>query len=271
MNLNSDDFSNNIHEFVSSVTNVLYQCSEMCQGEPRGGEGGVGTYTHHWERLLWDRDDSRVWRAIDWKGRFQGGNKTDECPTDHEFKEYLEKVLNPEENETVGDDIQSIVNVPILDDQITVEEIQSQINNNKPDKAYGPDGVSPGVLKMLPAQWLLMLAVLFNALFLSASYPSLWTLAKFFTIFKKGNPQEPKNYRGITVINCLAKLYDMILCSRLERWFKPYREQAGAQRGRGCIEHIVALRLLTHMARKKKKKLFVVFVDFSQAYDLVPR
>ena len=25
------------------------------------------------------------------------------------------------------------------------------------------------------------------------------------------------------------------------------------------------------MARKKKKKLFVVFVDFSQAYDLVPR
>ena len=151
------------------------------------------------------------------KGGFRGGNKTDECPTDHKFKEYFEKVLNPEENETVGDDIQSIVNVPILDDQITAEEIQSQINNIKPGKACGPDGVSPGVLKMLPSQWLLKLAVLFNALFLSASYPSLWTLARFFTIFKKGNRQEPKNYRGITVINCLAKLYDMILCSRLER------------------------------------------------------
>ena len=65
MNLNPDDFNNNIHEFVSSVTNVLYQRAEMCQGEPRGGEGGGGAYTDHWECLLWDKDDSRVWRAID--------------------------------------------------------------------------------------------------------------------------------------------------------------------------------------------------------------
>ena len=63
----------------------------------------------------------------------------------------------------------------------------------------------------------------------------------------------------------------MILCSRLEIWFKPYREQAGAQKGRGYLEHIITLRLLTDLARKKKRKLFVVFVDFRQAYDLVPR
>ena len=33
----------------------------------------------------------------------------------------------------------------------------------------------------------------------------------------------------------------------------------------------MTLRLLIDLARKKKEKLFVVFVDFSQAYDLVPR
>ena len=63
----------------------------------------------------------------------------------------------------------------------------------------------------------------------------------------------------------------MVLCNRLELWFKPYREQAGAQRGRGCIEHIVSLRLLTDYAKKKNKKLFITFVDFSKAYDLVPQ
>ncbi len=41
--------------------------------------------------------------------------------------------------------------------------------------------------------------------------------------------------------------------------------------GRGCIEHIVTLRLLTDLARKKKRKLFVTFADFTQAYYLVPR
>ena len=54
-------------------------------------------------------------------------------------------------------------------------------------------------------------------------------------------------------------------------WFKACREQAGAQRGRGCTEHMLTIRLLTDYAKQKKQKLFVTFVDFSQAYDEVPR
>ena len=72
-------------------------------------------------------------------------------------------------------------------------------------------------------------------------------------------------------MNALAKLYDMILNARLQQWFAPSREQAGAQPGRGCLEHIVCLRLLTDMAKRKRRTLFVTFVDFSKAYDLVPR
>ena len=63
----------------------------------------------------------------------------------------------------------------------------------------------------------------------------------------------------------------MVLSARLSQWFVPYREQAGSQAGRGSIEHIVTLRLLMDVARRKKKKLFITFVDFSKAYDCVPR
>ena len=69
----------------------------------------------------------------------------------------------------------------------------------------------------------------------------------------------------------ISKLYDYILNNRLNLWFKPDREQAGAQPKRGCIEQIVALRLLLNYSFKKWKKLFVGFVDFSKAYDRVPR
>ena len=112
---------------------------------------------------------------------------------------------------------------------------------------------------------------MFNIIFTSAFYPVSWTRAKLFMLFKRGNRKDPNNYRGISVISSIAKLYDMVLCNRLELWFKPYREQAGAQKGRGCLEHIVSLRLLTDYSRRKKKKLFITFVDFSKAYDLVPR
>ena len=63
----------------------------------------------------------------------------------------------------------------------------------------------------------------------------------------------------------------MVLAARLSQWFIPYREQAGSQSGRGCVEHIVTLRILMDIARRKKLKLFVTFVDFSKAYDCVPR
>ncbi len=46
--------------------------------------------------------------------------------------------------------------------------------------------------------------------------------------------------------------------------------QAGAQEKRECVENTVALRLYD-MARRRKLTLFVTFIDFSQAYDRVPR
>ena len=64
-------------------------------------------------------------------------------------------------------------------------------------------------------------------------------------------------------MNSIAKLYDMILSDRLYQWFRPFREQAGAQRHRGCLKHIVSLRILTDMARRRKLKLFVTFIAFS--------
>ena len=154
---------------------------------------------------------------------------------------------------------------------MTYDEVSTEIKNMKPNKACGPDGVPPGVFRSLPAHWIVLIMGLFNLIFSSASYPVSWTNAKMFKIFKRGSRKEPKKYRGITIINSIAKLYDVILCARLNQWFKPFREQAGAQKGRGCIEHIVTLRLLTDLARKKKRKLYITFVDFSQAYDRVPR
>ena len=141
----------------------------------------------------------------------------------------------------------------------------------KPDKSSGPDGIPPGIYKLLNFEWLILLTNLFNLIFSNAIYPVQWSNAKLFMLFKRGNRNDPNNYRGISVINSIAKIFDMILCSRLEQWFKPYREQAGAQKGRGCIEQIVTLRIICDYAKKKKSKLFITFVDFSKAYDVVPR
>ena len=73
-------------------------------------------------------------------------------------------------------------------------------------------------------------------------------------------------------MDTIAKVFDSLLCSLSNgAWFHLDREQAGAQKGRGCTEQIVTLRLLFEYALSKRALLFVVFVDFSKAYDNVPR
>ncbi|CAL4160865.1 unnamed protein product, partial [Meganyctiphanes norvegica] len=158
------------------------------------------------------------------------------------FKDFFDQALNSDEPTTL-EHITSETYVPVLDDPITELEVREQVAHLKSEKAAGTDGIPPGVIRLLPATWIVFITIILNKLFLNSVYPQSWSLAKLFTIYKKGNKLLPSNYRGITIINCLAKVFDMILCHRLQLWFRPYREQAGSQRGRGCLEHITTLRL----------------------------
>ena len=82
---------------------------------------------------------------------------------------------------------------------------------------------------------------------------------------------DPNNYRGISIPAALGKIYDLVLCRRFTLWYKPKYEQAGAQKGRGCEEQILTLRLLIDIARKSNRTLYVTFIDYVKAYDKVNR
>ena len=128
----------------------------------------------------------------------------------------------------------------------------------------------PGIIKLLNTAWILFIVFVLNSVFF-LTYPFSWTKAKFFSIFKSGNPLEPGNYRGINIMAALPKLYDHVINNRLKQWFKSDEEQAGAKKGRGCEEQILVLRLLIDIARKTKAPLYIIFVDFAKAYDKINR
>ena len=263
------EVTDDLHAFAAQISESLYMSAASSRASPmrHRDEGSLC----RWARLLSDPDDRRVWEAIDWKGKYQEREQASVVPSDQAFKLFYENSFGGVDQDVSMDVTDHNMYVPVLDDPITEVEVHEQIKKLKSGKASGPDGVSPGILKLLPAQYILMFSTLFNHVLYLATYPTCWTVAKFLPIFKKGDKDDVRNYRGINIINSIAKLYDTILGSRLEQWFTPFREQAGAQRGRGCTEHIVTLRLLMDIARKKKKKLYVTFVDFSSAYDRVSR
>ena len=222
-----------------------------------------------WTRLIESNDLRTIWKAVGWNGSID--ETVAPVPTDGEFKSHFENLLNPDKKEHSDIiDVSDAPYIPVLDDKITDKEVCEAASCNE-NKSFV--GVTPGILGILPALWISFLTTLLNMIFMDEhlTYPLKWCYNKLVVLFKKGARLLCGNYRGLSIGDTLGKLYGKIMCNRLILWMDVDKSQAGAQEKRGCNEHILALRLLYDYAKDQKVKLFVIFVDFSKAYDKVPR
>ena len=270
-----DEFINEIEspDACELIANAIYKAaceSKKPNPPPPQPQQPSRNAPDRWKKLVTKGDPKLIWRAINWDGSFESAPDVSESPTDQEFANHFENLLNPPNGPETINIPRSNVTIPVLDDEIHPNEVLDGIKSMKPNKASGPDGIGPGLLRMLPMAWIILVTLMFNVVF-HGVYPLAWMISKFFTIFKKGNRRDPNNYRGISILCALAKLYDVILNNRFTQWYRPHVEQAGAQRGRGCAEQILTIRLLIDIARKRGLTLYVAFIDYVKAYDKVNR
>ena len=108
-----------VHELADSVCDVLYNCG---QKSLRRGQVSARDDVHlsRWERLLNDKDDTRVWKAVNWNGEIDSSVcANDVIPSDEEFKAHFEEILNQGNyDDNSLDSTTSHVNIPILDEPI---------------------------------------------------------------------------------------------------------------------------------------------------------
>ena len=80
------------------------------------------------------------------------------------------------------------------------------------------DGLPPLVFKTFHNQLVRFTTALFNKLLEQESYPEIWSSGSIKPIPKKGDRKCPSNYRGITLLPVMGKLYTTILRDRLLYW-----------------------------------------------------
>ena len=257
---------------LENFTDTLYNCAVNSKRKMVNQYEEADTTANRWHRIRAANDSRTLWKGIDWNGKYRE-TVTEEGPPEAAFQDHLERLLNPADaSPIVMEDLDTHVTIPLLDDPFAPEELLHVVDNQiKPDKSCDRSGLAPGVLKLLPVNWLALLLVIFNTFFIAGLYPVAWTISKLIMLFKKGVLMNCGNYRGFTIMNILSKCYDYLIHNRLMKWFVPSREQAGAQSKRGCTEHIVSLRLIIDLFMRLKLPLFIAFIDFSKAYDRVPR
>ena len=84
---------------------------------------------------------------------------------------------------------------------------------------------------------------------------------------------KPDDYRGITLLSVLGKLFTRLLNNRLDDWAEKYHiyieAQNGFRRGRGTVDSVFVLSNIIDAFLEKGKKLYTFFVDYSKAFDFV--
>jgi hypothetical protein len=142
----------------------------------------------------------------------------------------------------------------------------------KNSKTPGLDDIVNEYLKTTVTKCLPYYAKLLNLIFDSGESPDSWTLGIIKTIYiNKGDPNDPDNYRAITLVSSLGKLFTSILNSRLNNCSDETdlvtKSQAGFRAWYSTQDNIFILYSLITLYLSKKKKLFCCFIDFKKAFD----
>jgi hypothetical protein len=117
------------------------------------------------------------------------------------------------------------------------------------------------------------LGKLFNNIINTGIYPEVWVQSIIIPVFKKGDVNEPKNYRGISLVSHVGKLFTGLLNKRFLKWAEQHNiltdAQFGSRPGFGTTDAIFALLSLITSKLRKGKRLYCCLVGYTRAFDSV--
>ena len=194
-------------------------------------------------------------------------------PSMSTFKNYFEKLSNTDRPQK---SIEKSDSIGPLDYEITEKELEDAGKNLKAGKSTGLDQISNEAISVLIGTHPKLVLKLFNIILDSGEIIPEWLIGLIVPIHKDGAKLDPGNYRGITLMSCLGKLFLSILNSRLMKYVLDKNILCISQLGftpgnRTSDAHIIINHLVNKICHKGGGKIFSCFVDFKKAFDSVPR
>ena len=109
------------------------------------------------------------------------------------------------------------------------------ISKLKSNKASGIDEIENESLKNLPNTVFDGITSLFNIILNTGLVPTDWGIRVIKPLYKnKGSPNDLDNYRGITLISCVGKLFTVVVNGRLTSYLESTGTMGDKQAGFGA-------------------------------------
>ena len=165
----------------------------------------------------------------------------------------------------------------IDDDQLVVdifpEEVFRQLQRLPSRSSPGPDKIPYVFWKNLPGAASL-LARIYNICLMNNKIPIAWKNSTTTLIYKKGDRDDPGNWRPIALQPTIYKIYAAILARRLAQFCIDNSIISPLQKGfmpvEGCFEHCFLMNCLFEDSKRRRKDLRLLWLDLQNAFGSIP-
>ena len=191
------------------------------------------------------------------------------------FNTFFSSQCTPIENNSKLPELSFHTNSRLSTFVINPVEINDIIFGLNTKKAQGPDLVSAHMVKHCGKSLCIPLKIIFDNILETGIFPDQWKEANVTPVHKKNDKQIISNYRPISLLPILAKVFERIIFKNLYNYLifnnLITKNQSGFRPGDSCSNQLLSLVHDIHKAFNDKKCLEVrsVYLDMSKAFDKV--
>ena len=156
---------------------------------------------------------------------------------------------------------------------VTSLEVSKLIGTMPLSKSSGPNSIPTKILKLISAEISIPIAKLVNLSFSSGKFPSSLKVSKVIPVYKKASPLQPSNYRPISLLSNIDKIFEKLMYSRVISFLEAnsviYQKQFGFRKAHSTNHALISMIERIQSQLDKGRVGVGVFVDLQKAFDTV--
>ena len=157
----------------------------------------------------------------------------------------------------------------------TFDEVKSTIEEVNTGKAPGLDGIPVELWRCGGDNIATEVYTFILGVWQGDPVPQDWVDAIMLPLYKgKGSKSNCGDYRGLSLLEALGKVFSKLLSNRLVKWICPNvipESQCGFRTGRGTMDMIFSARQFMEKCIEQRVPLYQVFAHLTKAFDTVNR
>ena len=137
-------------------------------------------------------------------------------------------------------------------------------------KATGCDTISHNMLKATRDSVSKPLSILFNISLSTAVFPTIWKKAVVLPLFKKGDRHEVSNYRPVSLISCVGKVFERVVYKYMYNFImehnRIYQNQSGLLPNHSTVYQLTEIYDYMCKSSELKQHTCLIFLRYFESF-----